>query len=185
MAVPSAFPLVGRGSRRAVPSEFRVPTSAFGRGIGHFTIIRHPHMSYLSTALQRQIEARRMNHADFARESGISKSFISRFMSGETRDLSDQSFQSILGVFDNDHQAQADLVVARCLDAKAGATGTPGADLVEIRTKTSSPAEPVGPPAVALPQETERAFAWLRSQCPLNPLLEKQLIGLAQMSGMQ
>lgn len=142
-------------------------------------------MSYLSTALQRQIEARRLNHADFSRESGISKSFISRFMSGETRDLSDQSFQSILGVFDNDHQAQADLVVARCLDAKAGATGTPGADLVEIRTKTSSPAEPVGPPAVALPQETERAFAWLRSQCPLNPLLEKQLIGLAQMSGMQ
>ncbi len=38
-------------------------------------------------------------------------------------------------------------------------------------------------PEVHLSQETERAFAWLRSQCPLNPDLEKHLVGYAKLTG--
>ena len=33
--------------------------------------------------------------------------------------------------------------------------------------------------------ETERAFAWLRSQCPVNADLEKHLVAYAKLMGMR
>ena len=39
-------------------------------------------------------------------------------------------------------------------------------------------------PEVELSHETERAVAWLRSQCPVNPELEKHLVGYAKLTGL-
>jgi hypothetical protein len=36
-----------------------------------------------------------------------------------------------------------------------------------------------------LAHETERAFEWLRSQCPINPELETHLVGYARLTGMK
>jgi transcriptional regulator with XRE-family HTH domain len=144
-------------------------------------------MSYLSIALQRRIERRQMNQSDLARQSGISKSYISRLFNGESHELSDQNFTAILKVFAADPLAQAELVAARCMDAKVG----PGAELVEITVKKSAPPSTQDPrpetpfPHVELSHETERAFAWLRSQCPVNPDLEKHLVGYAKLTGMK
>ena len=144
-------------------------------------------MSYLSIALQRQTERRRINQSELARGCGLSKSYISRLFSGESHELSDDNFVSILKLFSADAHAQAELIAARCMDTLAGAAGTPGADLVDIRLKQAVPAdkrEPE-PPQVHLSQQTERAFAFLRSQCPLNPDLEQHLVGYARLMGMQ
>ena len=65
---------------------------------------------------------------------------------------------------------------------------TPGADLVEIRIKDRGKAdqgEPEMREQIHLSEETERAFAWLRSQCPLNSDLEKHLVGYAKLTGMK
>lgn len=143
-------------------------------------------MSYLSTALQRQLERRSLTQSDLAKASGISRSYISRLLSGEFSELSDPNFTALLKAFAADRQSQAELVAARCLDARIG----PGSELVEISVKktsgfTTSP-QPTHPyPAVELSAETERAFAWLRSQCPLNPDLEKHLIGYAKLTGLR
>jgi len=145
-------------------------------------------MSYFSISLQRQAEKRHLNQSDLGRACGLSRSFISRVMSGESRDLSDQNVVAILKVFAADPQAQADLVAARCLDARqVGSAAGAGADLVEIRVKRAGTAEPrdMEPPQVHLSQETERAFAWLHSQCPLNPHLEQHLVGFAHLMGMK
>ena len=144
-------------------------------------------MSYLSIALQRQIERRRMNQSELARGAGLSKSHVSRLFSGESKDLSDENFVAILKTFSADPHTQAELIAARCMDTLAGAAGTPGADLVEIRVKGAGLAEKreFEPPQVHLSQETERAFAWLRSQCPLNPDLEQHLTGYARLMGMK
>ena len=146
-------------------------------------------MSYLSIALQRQIERRRMNQSELARGAGLSKSHVSRLFSGESKDLSDENFVAILKTLSADPHTQAELITARCMDTLAGAAGTPGADLVEIRVKTdrnknADTSETMGP-QVQLGQETERAFAWLRSQCPLNPDLERHLVGYAKLTGMK
>jgi transcriptional regulator with XRE-family HTH domain len=145
-------------------------------------------MSYFSIALQRQAEKRHLNQSDIGRQCGLSRSFISRVMSGESRDLSDQNVVAILKVFAADAQTQADLVAARCMDARhVGSAAGPGADLVEIRVKSAGSVEKreMEPPQVHLSKETERAFAWLRSQCPLNPDLEQHLTGYARLMGMQ
>jgi hypothetical protein len=73
------------------------------------------------------------------------------------------------------------------MDTLAGAAGTPGADLVEIKVKAAGQADKRETEArqVHLSQETERAFAWLRSQCPLNPDLEQHLVGYARLMGMK
>ena len=47
---------------------------------------------YLSTALARTTERRQMNQSDLAKQSGISRSYISRLFSGEARELSDENF---------------------------------------------------------------------------------------------
>ncbi len=144
-------------------------------------------MSYLSIALQRQAERRHLNQSDIARGANLSRSYISRLFSGESHELSDQNFTAVLKIFSADQLAQAELVAARCMDAKAGAAGAPGAELVEIKVKGATSAEKTefGFPQVHLSQETERAFAWLRSQCPLNPDLEKHLVGYAKLTGMK
>ena len=60
---------------------------------------------------------------------------------------------------------------------------------MEIKVRKPQPATgdapaPVGS-TVELAQETERAFAWLRAQCPINPEMEKHLIGYARLLGMK
>jgi transcriptional regulator with XRE-family HTH domain len=144
-------------------------------------------MSYLSIALQRQTERRHLNQSDIARGAGLSRSYISRLFAGESHELSDQNFAALLKIFSADQLAQAELIAARCMDAKAGAAGAPGADLVQITIKGAAPAENREPafPQIQLSQETERAFAWLRSQCPLNPDLEQHLVGYARLTGMK
>ncbi len=142
-------------------------------------------MSYLSIALQRQTERRHLTQSDLARACGLSKSYISRLVSGESHELSDQNFTAILKIFSADQLAQAELIAARCMDAKAAASGTPGADLVEIKITGAAPAGKPEFEEVHLSQETERAFAWLRSQCPVNPDLEKHLVGYARLTGMK
>lgn len=145
-------------------------------------------MSYLSIAVQRRLERRSMNQSDLAKASGISRSYISRLLSGEFSELSDTNFTSLLKTFAADPQAQAELVAARCMDARVG----PGSELVEISIKKSSSPNSKLPTSnsaefehVELSHETERAFAWLRSQCPVNPDLEKHLVGYAKMLGMK
>jgi len=144
-------------------------------------------MSYLSIALQRQAERRQLNQSDVARGCGLSRSYISRLFSGDSHELSDQNFASILKIFSADQLAQAELVAARCMDAKAGAAGTPGADLVEIKIISAGPLEKreTDIPQVHLSPETERAFDFLRSHCPLNSDLEKHLVGYARLMGME
>jgi transcriptional regulator with XRE-family HTH domain len=144
-------------------------------------------MSYLSIALQRISESHRITRTEVARASGISQSYMSRLFTGEFQGLSDQNFNSLLKSFGADTAAQAELVAARCKDIKAGAAGIPGADLVDITIKPHVPGTKPAPALVDVPlsQETERAFAWLRAQCPLNPDLEKHLISYAKLMGMK
>ena len=144
-------------------------------------------MSYLSVALQRRIERRQLNQSDVAKLSGISKSYISRLFSGEFQALSDENFVALLNVFATDSPAQAEIIAARCQDVLAGAARTPGSELVEIMVKKSGPSPTASrlAPEIELSAETERAFAWLRSQCPLNPDLEKHLVGYAKLTGMK
>jgi len=145
-------------------------------------------MSYLSITIRRQIERRRFNQSDLAREAGLSRGYVSKLLSGEPHDLSEQNFAAILRIFSADKLAQAELVAAHCMDACEGIrdAGIPGADLVEIRLKVAPPGEKRENelPQVHLSQETERAFAWLRSQCPVNPDLEKHVVGYAKLMGM-
>jgi transcriptional regulator with XRE-family HTH domain len=147
-------------------------------------------MSYFRVALQREAEQRGLNQAELARRAGLSRSYVSRLISGENADLSDENFVAILKVFSSDARAQAELVGARCMDVRIG----PGSELVEIKIKNPHPSPlPVRPgegtenqwPQVHLSQETERAFAWLRSQCPINADLEKHLVGYARLTGMK
>ena len=144
-------------------------------------------MSYLSIALQRRAERRQLNQSDLAKQSGISRSYISRLFSGVSSELSDENFIAVLRVFAADPAVQAEIIAARCMDVRVG----PGSELVEIRVKTVEPgAKKIAPfgtdfPDVELSHETERAIAWLRSQCPVNPDLEKHLVGYAKLTGMR
>jgi transcriptional regulator with XRE-family HTH domain len=144
-------------------------------------------MSYLSIALQRRIERRQMNQSDLAKQSGISKSYISRLFSGVASELSDENFVAMLKVFAADPQAQAELIAARCMDVRVG----PGSELVEVAVRAPNRKSEIENRKsnefghVELSHETERAFAWLRSQCPINPDLEKHLVGYARLTGMK
>lgn len=143
-------------------------------------------MSYLSHALQRCCDRRDITQSELSRRCGVSRSFISRLCSGEARDLSDENFVAILNVFTGDVAAQAELVAARCMDVRIG----PGSQLVKVEVTV---AKPGGEGAVAvrkdaevdvsLSHETEETFRWLRRQCPLNPALERHLLGYAKLMG--
>jgi transcriptional regulator with XRE-family HTH domain len=139
-------------------------------------------MSHLQHTLLRCAERRGWNQSDLARQSGISRSYISRLCSGEAHELSDANFVAILNAFAPDSAAQADLIAARCQDVRIG----PGAELVDVlvRRKPGS-GQNDGPDGARLTPETERAFAWLRSQCPLNPALEQHILGYAKLMGMR
>jgi len=147
-------------------------------------------MSFLSTTLQRRAEIRRLNQTDIAKQSGISRSNISRLLSGEFSDMSDDNFAALLNVFVTDPQAQAEIIAARCEDTLevARAARIRGAELVKISVKApeaKATDDAAAIPAVQLSRETERAFAWLRNQCPTNPDLERHLVGYAKLMGMQ
>lgn len=141
-------------------------------------------MSYLSTALARLAEQHGFKQADICRQSGLSRAHVSRIFNGESKDLSDYHFAAVLKTFAADPHAQAEIVAARCMDARTG----PGSDLVEIqikRTGASDRTEHGMSEHVHLSKETERAFAFLRSQCPINPDLEKHLVTYAKLMGLK
>jgi hypothetical protein len=142
-------------------------------------------MGYLSTALARLASKNGMKQVDIVRESGLDKSIISRLFNAEKLTIGDEDFIRVLAAFKRQPEDQAELIAARCMDVRVG----PAADLVDIRVKRSAPAghgeENFGFPYVELSHEGERAFAWLRSQCPLNPDLERHLIGFAKLTGLK
>jgi transcriptional regulator with XRE-family HTH domain len=140
-------------------------------------------MSYFSTALKRIAERNDLKQADIVRESGLTRSHVSRLFTGDQKQVYDADMAAILRVFRRNPREQAELVAARCMDVRTG----PGADLVEITIKgdgqrSDSKREIQD---VELSHETERAFAWLRSQCPVNPDLERHLVGYARLTGMK
>ncbi|MBK9140598.1 MAG: helix-turn-helix domain-containing protein [Verrucomicrobia bacterium] len=142
-------------------------------------------MSYFSIALNRLSDRNGFKQADIARESGLSRSHVSRLFTGDQKALYDSDMAAILRVFHKDPRDQAELIAARCMDVRIG----PGAELVEItirgQPRTSGHALANECENVELSHETERAFAWLRSQCPINPDLEKHLVGYARLTGMK
>src|SRR3954463_4336025 len=142
-------------------------------------------MSYFSTALKRIAERNELKQADIVRECGLTRSHVSRLFTGDQKQVYDADMAAILRVFRRDPHDQAELVAARCMDARTG----PGADLVEITIKGQTHARREKPASefqeVELNHETERAIAWLRSQCPINPDLEKHLVGYARLTGMK
>ena len=141
-------------------------------------------MSYFSTALNRIAEKAGLKQADISRESGLTRSHVSRLFTGDQKAVYDQDLAALLRVFHRDPHDQAELIAARCLDVRNG----PGAELVEISVKAQAPTRRESRNEfedVQLSHETERAFAWLRSQCPINPDLEKHLVGYARLTGMK
>lgn len=140
-------------------------------------------MSYFSTALKRIAERNDFKQADIVRESGLTRSHVSRLFTGNQKMVYDADIAAILRVFRRNPRDQAEIVAARCMDVRTG----PGADLVEITIKgegqrSGREREILD---VELSHETERAFAWLRSQCPVNPDLERHLVGYARLTGMK
>ncbi len=142
-------------------------------------------MSYFSTALKRIAERNELRQADIVRESGLTRSHVSRLFKGDQKMVYDIDVSAILRVFRSNPHDQAELVAARCMDVRTG----PGAELVEITVKSEGQTQRSGRERdiqeVELSHETERAFAWLRSQCPINPDLEKHLVGYARLTGMK
>lgn len=140
-------------------------------------------MSYVSTALNRLADKNGFKQADIVRESDLNKSFVSRLFNAEKLSVTDEDFLSLLKAFRRHPEEQAELIAARCMDARIG----PTAELVEIRVKhagSSRKERNFGYPEVELSHDGERALAWLRSQCPLNPEMERHLIGFAKLTGM-
>jgi transcriptional regulator with XRE-family HTH domain len=140
-------------------------------------------MSYFSTALKRIAERNDLKQADIVRESGLTRSHVSRLFTGNQKMVYDADIAAILRVFRRNPRDQAEIVAARCMDVRTG----PGADLVEITIKGEGQrsGRERENQDVELSHETERAFAWLRSQCPVNPDLERHLVGYARLTGMK
>jgi hypothetical protein len=140
-------------------------------------------MSYLSTALNRIADKQQIRQADVTRATGLTRSHVSRLFSGGQLILTDTVFITLLRAFAKNPADQAELVAARCEDARVG----PGSASVQITVTRSAPAnaEKIKDfKDVQLSHDTERAFAWLRSQCPINPALERHLVGYAELTGM-
>lgn len=141
------------------------------------------YMSYFSTALKRLAEKNELKQADIVRESGLTRSHLSRLFTGDQKLIYDADMAAILRVFRRNPRDQAELVAARCMDVRTG----PGSELVEITIKSDGQRSEREREIqdVELSHETERAFAWLRSQCPINSDLEKHLVGYARLTGMK
>jgi len=157
-----------------VSPSFRIPRSALR--------IR---MSYFSTALTRIAERSNVRQADICRKTSMPRSQVSRIFNGDQKHMTETDLVALLNCF-SDPRDRAEIIAARCQDVCVG----PGAELVEISIKGPAPASAKATkqsefPHVELSHDTERAFAWLRSQCPLNPDLEKHLLGYARLTGMR
>ena len=150
--------------------------------MGH---IRQKNMSYFSTALKRITERNDIKQADIVRESGLTRSHVSRLFRGDQKLVYDTDMAALLRAFRSNPRDQAELVAARCMDVRNG----PGAELVQIAIESEGQAQRGGRERdvqdVELSHETERAFKWLRSQCPINADLEKHLVGYARLTGMK
>ena len=140
-------------------------------------------MSYFSTALKRITERNALKQADIMRDSGLTRSHVSRLFRGDQKMVYDTDVTAILRVFHRNPRDQAELVAARCMDARIG----PGAERVEIVIKDNEKVRGREREIqdVELSHETERAFAWLRSQCPVNADLERHIVGYAYLTGMK
>jgi len=140
-------------------------------------------MSYFSTALKRIAERKEIKQAEIVRESGLTRSHVSRLFTGDQKLVYDADMAAILRVFRRNPHDQAELVAARCMDVRTG----PGAELVEITIKSDGQRSGREREIqdVELSHETERAFAWLRSQCPIYAVLEIHLFGYARLTGMK
>ncbi len=156
-------------------------------------------MSYFSTALTRITERNQLRQADVVRDSGLTRSHVSRLFSGEQRTITDEDFIFILKAY-RDRRDQAELTAARCMDMRIG----PAAQLVDITVNLPQPGAEAAMaertvaehtvavravaerklPDVELSHETEEMFRWLRRQCPLSPAMEKHLLSFARMMGM-
>jgi len=113
----------------------------------------------------------------------MNKSLVCRLFNGEKLRIADEDFVKVLTAFRRLPEEQAELIAARCMDARVG----PGAELVDIAVKKSAPANgerDFGFTVVELSHDGERAFAWLRGQCVLNVDLERHMIGLAKLRGL-
>jgi hypothetical protein len=142
-------------------------------------------MSYFSIALTRIAERTNVRQADIVRTTKMPRSQVSRIFNGDQKYITETDLGALLNCF-RDPRDRAEIVAARCKDVCIG----PGAELVEINIKGPAPASAKATkqsefPHVELSHDTERAFAWLRSQCPLNPDLEKHLLGYARLTGMK
>jgi len=96
-------------------------------------------MSYFSTALKRIAERNELKQADIVRESGLTRSHVSRLFTGDQKAVYDTDMAAILRVFRHNPSDQAELVAARCMDVRTG----PGAELVEITIKSDGQAQRV------------------------------------------
>jgi hypothetical protein len=142
-------------------------------------------MSYFSTALTRIAERSNVRQADICRKTSMPRSQVSRIFNGDQKHMTETDLVALLNCF-SDPRDRAEIIAARCRDVCIG----PGAELVEITIKGAPLASARAPkqsefPHVELSHDTERAFAWLRSQCPLNPDLEKHLLGYARLTGLK
>lgn len=141
-------------------------------------------MSYFSTALARIAARNQLSQTEIARHAGLTQSHLSRVFNGEHRTMTNEDFVKMITAF-KDPRDRAEIIAARCMDVRVGA----GADLVEIIVKTqrdgAKPGKQNDSAHVELSPETEKAIAYLRSQCPLNPELEKHLISYARLLGMR
>ena len=93
-------------------------------------------MSFFSTALTRIWDRNQLRQADVVRDSGLTRSHVSRLVSGEQRTITDEDFVSLLKAY-RDKRDQAELTAARCMDVRVG----PAAGLVEINVKTPGAAK--------------------------------------------
>ncbi len=142
-------------------------------------------MSYFSTAITRIAARNQLTQTEIARHAGLTQSHISRVFNGEHRTITNEDFVKLIGAF-KDMRDRAEIIAARCMDVRVGS----GADQVKIIVE--GPARDTGKgakqnefPEIELSHETERAIAYLRSQCPINPDLEKHLLGYARLMGMK
>lgn len=142
-------------------------------------------MSHLGITIARILEANRKTQKDLAEASGVTRPVISRLISGDQQDMTDENFASLLASITRDQRERAEIIKARCEDARVG----PGSELVEISIKGKKEAKEEGAfgfgEQVKLPYEDERALAFLRSQIPLNPALSDMVRSHARLLGLK
>ena len=111
-------------------------------------------MSYFRVALQRQSERQGLSQTDVANRAGLSRSYVSRLLSGDHADLSDQNFLALLKAFDR--HGQAELTSARCQDARVSRAAIRRTNLIarlpSFRRRGRRAGRAVYPPARPAPR---------------------------------